>query len=86
MQVTIHSTSHVVILTPGREALFAGYGPVQARIWEGTAEDGTPVHCYIVRISPQTHDPAALTQFARDLQETAPPTAAVEAIPLRLVL
>jgi hypothetical protein len=43
---------------------------VNARVWEGTTESGIPVVAFIVRISPQTHDPEANALFARELIET----------------
>jgi len=63
---------------------------VPARIWEGHTEDGTPVHCYITRICPsipiEQLTPAIEGKFAADLEEQTAPTAAVEAIPLRMIL
>ena len=59
---------------------------VPARVWIGQTDSGTPVRCYITRISPQTHDPHALELFQRELTETPIPRAAIGAIPLRLIL
>lgn len=77
MKVTLESTSKVVELeTP--------QGRVPARIWEGHTESGIPVHAYVTRIAA----PAAgdLQQFESELKETRAPSAAVEAIPLRMIL
>lgn len=42
---------------------------VQCRRWEGVTDKGVPVHAWIRMVSPQTHDPEANAEFARDLQE-----------------
>lgn len=73
MTITVSSTSKLVELNG-----------VPARIWEGKTESGVEVHCYIVRIA--AHKDANLMQFERELQETQSPSAAVEAIPLRMIL
>lgn len=57
-----------------------------ARIWIGETEAGVPVHVYVTRISPQTHDAEALRVFDAELAQVAAPTPAVDAIPLRLIL
>lgn len=80
MKITIESTNKIVDLQrDGHRG-----GEIAARIWEGTTDDGVPVHCYIVRIA--CDKSADQEQFQRDLQETRPPSAAVAAIPLRLIL
>lgn len=73
MKINVTSTSKTVTLNG-----------VPARIWEGTTESGIPVHCYITRVAvalDQDH-----SEFERELQEHQAPSAAVAAIPLRLVL
>ncbi len=44
-------------------------GKISARIWEGTTDAGIPVKAWIAVIQPQTHDEAALTEFAKALKE-----------------
>jgi len=64
--------------------LVEGCVPVYVRIWEGHTESGIPVHAYIARVAaPQDADQS---QFQRELQECRAPSAAVDAIPLRLIL
>jgi hypothetical protein len=77
MRITIENTSKVVTLT------IEG-APVSARIWEGFTESGIPVHCYITRIA--VHKSEDASQFDAELREIKPPSAAVEAIPLRMIL
>jgi hypothetical protein len=78
MKVTLESTSKIVELeTP--------QGTVPARIWEGHTETGIPVHAYITRIAAPAEG-VDLAQFERELSETRSPSAAVQAIPLRLIL
>lgn len=83
MKITIESTAKIIQLEAhGRT--------VPARIWEGETERGIPVIAYVTRISPAikseyiTAEQAA--EFERDLKEQRAPSAAVEAIPLRLIL
>lgn len=73
MKITIESTTKIVQLNG-----------VPARIWEGRTEHGIAVHCYVTRIAaPENAD---LLQFEQELQEHAAPSAAIQAIPLRLIL
>jgi hypothetical protein len=39
------------------------------RLWKGESDKGVPVHAFIRAVSPQTHDPEANAEFARELQE-----------------
>lgn len=73
MKITVSSTSKVVEVDG-----------VQARLWEGRTESGIPVHCFIVRIAAPAD--ADLAEFDRELRACAEPSAAVQAIPLRLIL
>ena len=41
---------------------------VPCRRWEGTTDQGTPVHVWVRMLSPQTHDEAALAVFDRELK------------------
>jgi hypothetical protein len=77
LKITLESTTKIVELATGRV-------PVHVRIWEGHTESGIPVHAYIARVAaPQDADQS---QFQRELQECRAPSAAVDAIPLRLIL
>lgn len=77
MKVTLENTDKVVLLTIGEVT-------VPARIWEGTTANGVACHAYITRIA--VAENADAVEFERDLQETRKATAAVAAIPLRLIL
>lgn len=83
MKITLESTTKIVQLeVDGRS--------VPARIWEGETERGVPVHAYITRICPSIEvkdlTPEMEAQFKQDLAEQRAPTAAIQAIPLRLIL
>ena len=73
MKITIESTEKIVKLSG-----------VPARVWDGKTDSGIPVHCFVTRISPQTHD--NIEQFEKELQETKPPSAAITAYPMNLIL
>ena len=81
MRITLDSTQSVISVEEGGDA-------VLARVWEGHADDGTPIMAWIVRVSPQTHDPDVAAKFGRDLVETARPSMIVPSrpIPLRFIL
>jgi hypothetical protein len=77
MKVTLESTDKIV-------ELCLNYQLMPARVWEGETASGVKVHAYITRIA---CDPAAdVTEFERDLQAHRPPSAAVAALPIRLLL
>ncbi len=57
---------------------------IPARIWEGCTDSGIPVHCYITRVA--VKDTLDCTEFEKELKEQRKPSAAIEAIPLRLIL
>ena len=77
MKVTLHSTTKIVrLVIHGQE--------VPARIWEGETDSGIPCHAYITRIA--VADGLDTTQFDRELLEQSRPTAAIAAIPARLVI
>jgi hypothetical protein len=78
MKITIESTSKLVELRTD-EGVW-----VPARIWEGETESGIKVHVYITRIAAGLQED--LSQFERELKEQRPPSAEIEAIPLRLIL
>lgn len=73
MQIEIESTEKIVELNG-----------VPARVWEGKTKSGIPVHCFVTRISPQTHD--NIEQFEQELKEQRAPSPEVAAYPLRLIL
>jgi len=73
MKIEIESTTKIVHLNG-----------VPARIWEGKTASGIPVHCFITRIA--IGKDAETSEFERELQEHRPPTAEIEAIPLRMIL
>ena len=81
MKITIESTTKIVEL-----ALHAGFDParISARIWEGQTDSGIPVHCYVTRIAVDLDQDCA--QFERELKEQRAPSAALETIPLRMIL
>ena len=73
MRIRIESTTKIVEING-----------VPARIWEGHTENGVPIHCYVTRIAvPEDADHG---EFEAELQGQRVPSAAVEAIPLRLIL
>lgn len=73
MKVTLESTTKIVELNG-----------IRARVWEGTTETGVPVQAYISRISCDVE--ADRSQFEAELAEQRVPSAAVLAIPARMVL
>ena len=84
MKITVENTSKIVELTLNGATF-------PARIWEGTTETGTPVHCFITRIVPEVHetDPRIeelTAEFERELKRTASARAETAAIPMRLII
>ena len=77
MLVTLKQTSKIVTLR-------IGGADVPARIWQGVTSKGIPCHAYITRIAVANDQDAQ--QFESELIEQEPPTAEIEAIPLRLIL
>lgn len=77
MKVTLENTDKVVLLTVGEAT-------VPARIWEGVTANGIRCHAYITRIA--VHEDDDPVEFERDLKEQRRPSAAVAAIPLRLII
>ena len=73
MKITIENTEKIVKLNG-----------VPARVWDGKTDSGIRVHCFVTRISPQTHN--NIEQFERELQETKAPSAAITAYPMNLIL
>lgn len=73
MKIEISSTTKIVHLNG-----------VPARIWEGKTAGGVPIHCYVTRVAVANGLDAS--ELDRELQEHAPPSADIAAIPVRLVL
>lgn len=73
MQVQLESTDKIVTLNG-----------VPARIWEGHTAAGVPCHAYVTRIA--VSESVDASEFERELQYHRPPSAEIQAIPLRLVL
>jgi len=73
MKITIENTTKIVEVSG-----------VPARIWEGHTDSGIAVRCFVTRIA--VHKSQDCSQFERELQETRPPSAALEGISLRLVI
>lgn len=82
MEITIHNTSKIVKLL--QDDLPVQINTFPARIWEGKTQSGIAVHCYVTRIAVSNKDNTA--EFERELQECVPPSSAVQAIPLRMIL
>lgn len=80
MKIIISPTSKIVTLKPS--ALETG---VPARIWEGQTESGINVTCFISRIACDINEPRT-EEFYAELQEVDPPSPAIEAISMRLIL
>jgi hypothetical protein len=73
MKIIVENTTKIVELNG-----------VPARVWEGETDSGIPVHCFITRISPQTHE--GIDDFEKELQEVKPPSVAVKAYPISIIL
>lgn len=84
MKITLENTDRIVELDIDGTI-------VPARIWQGQTESGIPVHAYMTRIVPEvpltdSRIDELTAEFERELRREATPRAAVQAIPLRLVL
>jgi len=80
MKLTIEPTDRIVQLN-------AADGLVSARIWQGEDEQGTLVHCFIVRVAVPNSAPLEThARYAAELLETVPARPDVAAIPLRLII
>lgn len=77
MKVCLESTTKIVELSTPQ-------GIIPCRVWEGETENGIACHAYIPRIAVGDGEDAA--EFERDLAECRKPSAAIAAIPLRLIL
>lgn len=81
MKLIIESTDKIVEL---EFAEARGAALVPARVWEGRTASGIPVYCFVTRVA--VHEDRDQAQFEAELRETRKPSAAVAAIPLRMVL
>ena len=76
MKATIESTSKIVLING-----------IPCRLWEATTERGTTVHFFVTRVAvPEEASEAEHAEFALELQECKAPSAASNAIPLRMIL
>lgn len=73
MNVQLHSTEKIIEING-----------VPARVWEGVTEGGVKCHAFITRIAVHKDDDA--TEFERELQEHAAPSAELQSIPLRMII
>jgi hypothetical protein len=72
MQITVHSTSKLVVVD-GQTC----------RLWEGTTANGQPVYCLIRRVF--TDQDADQAEFEKDLQAHEPPSEAMRSFPAHLI-
>ena len=77
MKVQLESTTKIVFLEVDGLC-------VPARVWEGHTEAGIPCHAFITRIA--VANGLDSTEFERELQQCRAPSAAVDAIPVRMIL
>lgn len=75
MKLTIESTDR-----------FESVNGQRCRIWKGADESGTPVHVYVLTLSPQTHDEGRLAVFDRELKALPPARRELLSIDLRLIV
>lgn len=74
MKVQLHSTEKIVTING-----------IPARVWEGVTEGGVNCHAFITRIAVHENDDAS--EFEKELQEHSPPSsAALDSIPLRMII
>lgn len=73
MKVQLHSTEKIVTING-----------IPARVWEGVTEGGVNCHAFITRIAVHENDDAS--EFEKELQEHLPPSAALDSIPLRMII
>lgn len=73
MKITIESTDKIVTVND-----------VPARIWEGQTDSSIPVHCYVTRIAVAKGEDTRV--FEAEPQKHRPPSADVQAIPLRMII
>lgn len=82
MKLTLTPTDQIVTLY----ATGPGHASIQARVWEGTDDQGTAVHAFIARVAVHNDEPQTVHErFGRELQECAKPKP-VAVIPLNLII
>ena len=74
MKISIESTEKIV-----------EFDGIPARVWEGETESGIKIHCYITRVAINA-DEKRTEEFEQELKEQKPPSAEIQAIPLRMIL
>lgn len=74
MKVNLKSTTKIVELNG-----------VPARVWEGETESGIKVHAFITRIAIDSFE-TRTEEFEAELKQQAPPSVAVQSIPLRMII
>jgi hypothetical protein len=79
MKITMESTARIVTI----QARMFSDG-IQCRVWEGVTERGIKVQCLVARIAVLSTDDTS--QFEAELQEARPPSADVDAFPMRMIL
>jgi hypothetical protein len=73
MKLTLESTERIITVNG-----------VPARIWVGTSEGGVKCHAYITRVA--VDEGQDYSVFERELEQCAPPSFEILAIPARLIL
>lgn len=77
MEINLQNTSKIVtIVKDGVE--------FPARVWEGVTASGIKVQALIIRIAADRNDD--LREFEAELSEMRPPSAEVQAFPLRMII
>ncbi len=74
MKIEIESTTKIVKLDG-----------VPARVWEGKTDSGIKVHCFVTRIAIDKNE-ERMGEFQNELQEQKPPSNAIEAYPLNIII
>lgn len=74
MKVTIESTKKII-----------EFNGIPCRVWEGKTQSGIKIHCYITRVAISA-DETRTEEFEEELQQQKPPSAEIQAIPLRMKL
>lgn len=61
------------------------FNGIPARVWEGETESGIKCHFYVTRVAISA-DETRTEEFEAELQQQRPPSAEIQAIPLRMIL
>lgn len=73
MEIKLRNTTKIVFLNG-----------VPARVWEGITASGIPVFAFITRIGVDKKED--LSEFESELSEESPPSAELQAFPLRMLI